>query len=114
MVNLEAVLKAYFSSFDICLGNTKDTWRSLCAADEVETRSDDVGRLAAAGQVFGERHLVEVERRVQTVFVHLQLVTQSVDAVSRCRDTRITKSKSVYRNNTTILDITQYPQNCCF
>lgn len=39
--------------------------------------------LAPAGQVLHERHLVEVQGRVQTVFVHLQLVTQRVDVVSR-------------------------------
>lgn len=38
-------------------------------------------RLAAAGQVFHQRHLVEVEGRVETALVHLQLVTQSVDVV---------------------------------
>lgn len=61
--------------------NGKDTWRSLGAADHVETGGDDVGGLAAAGQVFDERHLVEVEGRVQTVLVHLQQVTQSVDVL---------------------------------
>lgn len=40
-----------------------------------------MGGLTAAGQVFAERHLVEVEGRVQTVLVHLQLVTQSVDVL---------------------------------
>lgn len=40
-----------------------------------------MGGLAAACQVFDERHLVEVEGRVQTVLVHLQLVTQSVDVL---------------------------------
>lgn len=61
----------------------KDTWRSLCAADHVETGGDDVGGFASARQVSGERHLVEVEGCVQTVLVHLQLVTQSVDVLFR-------------------------------
>lgn len=61
--------------------NSKDTWRSLGAADHVKTCGDDVGGLAATCQVFRERHLVEVQCRVQTVFVHLQLVTQSVDVL---------------------------------
>lgn len=61
--------------------NRKDTWRSLGAADHVDTGGDDVRGLAAAGQVLDERHLVEVEGRVQAVLVHLQLVTQGVDAL---------------------------------
>ena len=61
----------------------KDTWRSLGAADQVETGGDDVGGLASAGQLFAERHPVEVEGRVQTVLVHLQLVTKSVDVLFR-------------------------------
>lgn len=64
----------------------KDTWRSFGAAHHVDTGGDDMGCLAAAGQVFHERHLVEVEGRVQTALVHLQLVTQSVDAVLRWRE----------------------------
>lgn len=72
--------------------NSEDTWRSLGAADHVEAGGNDVGGLAAAGQVFAERHLVEVEGRVQTVFVHLQLVTQSVDALFRWKDTQAHKS----------------------
>lgn len=59
----------------------KDTWRSLGAADQVETGGDDVGGFAAAGQLFAERHPVEVEGGVQTVLVHLQLATQSVDVL---------------------------------
>lgn len=61
--------------------NIKDTWRSLSAAHHVDTGGDDVGGLAAAGQLFHQRHLVEVEGRVQTVLVHLQLAAQSVDVL---------------------------------
>lgn len=57
----------------------KDTRRPLGAADQVEAGSDDVRRLASTSQVFGQSHPVEVVGRVQTVLVHLQLVTQSVD-----------------------------------
>lgn len=38
-------------------------------------------RLVPAGQALVERHLVEVEGRVQTVLAHLQLVAQSVDVL---------------------------------
>lgn len=65
----------------------KDTRRSLRATHQVEAGGDDVGRLAAVGQTLVERHPVEVERRVQTVLVHLQLVTQSVDVLLGCRHT---------------------------
>lgn len=82
--------------------NSKDTWRPLGAAHHVDTGGNDVGGLAAAGQVFGESHLVEVEGRVQTALVHLQLVTQSVDVVLRWRDTQIQTSTSVHGNTATI------------
>lgn len=65
---------------------SKDTWRSFSAAHHVDAGGNDVCGLAAAGQVFHERHLVEVEGGVQTALVHLQLVTQSVDAVPRWRE----------------------------
>lgn len=61
--------------------NVKDTWRSLSAAHHVDAGGDDVGGLAAAGQLFHQRHLVEVECRVKTVLVHLQLAAQSVDVL---------------------------------
>lgn len=59
----------------------KDTRRSFSAAHQVEAGSDDVGGLAATRQALVEGHLVEVEGRVQTVLVHLQLMTQSVDVL---------------------------------
>lgn len=67
--------------------NSKDTRRSLGAAHHVDTGSDHMGGLATAGQVFGERHLVEVKGRIQTALAHLQLMTQSVDALLCWRDT---------------------------
>lgn len=76
--------------------SSKDTWRSFGAAHHVDAGRDDVGCLAAAGQVFHERHLVEVEGCVQTALVHLQLVTQSVDAVLRWREKK-QKNMSAYR-----------------
>lgn len=51
--------------------------------------------LSPAGQVFHERHLVEVEGGVQAVFVHLQLVTQSVDVVFGCRDKQTQKQRFI-------------------
>lgn len=61
--------------------NRKDTWRSLSATHQVDASGDDMGGFTAPGQVFVQRHLVEVEGRVQTVLVHLQLSTQSVDVL---------------------------------
>lgn len=52
----------------------KDTGRALCPTHQVEAGGNDVGRLPPSGQAFTERHLVEVEGRVQAVFVHLQLM----------------------------------------
>lgn len=72
--------------------NDKDTRRSLGAADQVEAGGDDVRGLAPTGQVLHERHLVEVEGRIQTVLVHLQLVAQSVDVRFRWRH----KTKNVF------------------
>lgn len=71
--------------------NSKDTRRSLGAAHHVDTGRDYVGGLATAGQVFGECHLVEVKSRVQTALAHLQLVTQSIDALLCWRDTQTGK-----------------------
>lgn len=59
----------------------KDTWRPLGATHQVDAGGDDVVHLTAAGQALVQRHLVEVEGRVQTVLTHLQLVSQSVDVV---------------------------------
>lgn len=42
--------------------------------------------LAAAGQLLGQRHLVEVEGRVQAALAHLQLVAQGVDALLGCKE----------------------------
>lgn len=42
--------------------------------------------LAAAGQLLGQRHLVEVEGRVQAALAHLQLVAQGVDALPGCKE----------------------------
>ena len=67
---------------------TKDTGRALGAADQVEAGGDHVGGAAAVGQPLGQRHLVEVVGRVQTVLVHLQRAAQSGDAVPRWRHTR--------------------------
>lgn len=67
--------------------NSKDTRRSLGAAHHVDTGGDHVGGLATAGQMFGERHLVEVKGRIQTALAHLQLMAQSVDALLCWRDT---------------------------
>lgn len=47
-----------------------------------------MGRPVAVGQALVEGHLVEVEGRVQTVLVHLQLVTQRVDVLFGCRQKR--------------------------
>lgn len=81
--------------------SSKDTWRSLGAAHHVDTGGDDVGCLATAGQVFHERHLVEVEGCVQTALVHLQLVTQSVDAVLRWREKKhVSVQKHAIRRTT--------------
>lgn len=60
----------------------KDTWRPLSATHQVDAGGDDVVHFVPAGQAFVQRHLVEVEGRVQTVLTHLQLVTQSVDVAS--------------------------------
>lgn len=92
--------------------DSKDTWRSLSAAHHVDTGSDDVGGLAAAGQVFEKRHLVEVEGRVQTALAHLQLVTQSVDVLSCWRDTEVQKSMAVQRNKATCLQVFRLKQQC--
>ena len=54
----------------------KDTGGPLGPADQVQAGGDHVGRLASAGQAFGQSHLVEVEGRIQAVLVQLQLVTQ--------------------------------------
>lgn len=53
-----------------------------------------MGRPAAARQVLHERHLVEVEGRVDAVLVHLQLVTQSVDVLFGWKDAKTLKYTS--------------------
>lgn len=49
--------------------------------------------LAAAGQLLGQRHLVEVEGRVQAALAHLQLVAQRVDGLLGCQEGRREKDK---------------------
>lgn len=61
------------------LPTPKDTWRAFRAADQVETGSDHVRHLAAAGQVLAHGHLEEVEGCVEAVLVQLQLAPQVVD-----------------------------------
>lgn len=57
----------------------KDTRRPFSATDQVEARRDDVFRLASSCQMFTDHHLEEVEGRVQTVLVQLQLAAQMLD-----------------------------------
>lgn len=56
----------------------KDTWRSLCPADQVETGGYDVCHLAASCQVLAHHHLEKIKGRVQTVLVELQLAAEVV------------------------------------
>lgn len=64
----------------------KDTRRPLGAAHHVDAGGHHVRGLAAAGQLLGQRHLVEVEGRVQAALAHLQLVAQGVDALPGCKE----------------------------
>ena len=48
-----------------------------------------MGHLAAAGQLFADHHLEEVEGRVQAVLVQLQLAAQLVDLTLPWGDTDI-------------------------
>lgn len=57
----------------------KDTRRPLGATHQVEARCDHVLRLASSCQVFTDHHLEEVEGRVQTVLVQLQLTAQMLN-----------------------------------
>lgn len=59
----------------------KDTRRALGATHQVDAGGHDVRRLAAARQVLGQRHLVEVEGRVQAMLVQLKLVAQDADVL---------------------------------
>lgn len=70
-----------------CITGCKDTWCPLGATHQVEARSDDVLRLASSCQVFTDDHLEEVEGRVQTVLVQLQLTTQLLDLTLTWRHT---------------------------
>ncbi len=47
-------------------------------ADEVEAGGDDMGWSAPSGQLLAEGHLVKVEGSVQTVLIHLKLMTNVV------------------------------------
>lgn len=75
--------------------HSKDTWSSFSPTYHVEAGGDDVGGLAATCQVFHESHFIEVEGRVQTVLIHLQLSAQSVDVVFCYRETRHIKQHEV-------------------
>lgn len=77
--------------------HSKDTWSSFSPTHHVDAGGDDVGGLAATCQVFHERHFIEVEGRVQTVLIHLQLSAQSVDAVFCYREThRVTEEQQSF------------------
>ncbi len=60
------------------LHGLKDTRCSLRSADEVEAGGDDMGWSAPSGQLLAEGHLVKVEGSVQTVLIHLKLMTNVV------------------------------------
>lgn len=53
--------------------------------------------LAAAGQLLGQRHLVEVEGRVQAALAHLQLVAQGVDALPGCKEGPQGKKEDLFK-----------------
>lgn len=71
----------------------KDTRRALGAAHHVDAGGHHVWGLSAAGQLLGQRHLVEVEGRVQAALAHLQLVAQRVDGLLGCEEGRQEKGK---------------------
>lgn len=54
-------------------------WRPLGATHQVEAGGNDVLRLSSSRQVFADDHLEEVEGRVQTVLIQLQLTAQLLD-----------------------------------
>lgn len=56
----------------------KDTWRSLCPADQVEAGSYDVCHLSPSCQVLAHNHLEEIKGRIQAVLVQLQLAAEVV------------------------------------
>jgi hypothetical protein len=53
--------------------------RAFCAAHQVQAGGDYVSHLPASCQVLANGHLEEVEGRVQTVLIQLQLAPQVVD-----------------------------------
>lgn len=71
----------------------KNTRRPLGAAHHVDAGGHHVRGLAAAGQLLGQRHLVEVEGRVQAALAHLQLVAQRVDGLPGCTEGRQEKGE---------------------
>lgn len=56
----------------------KDTWRSLCPADQVEAGGYDVCHLSPSCQVLAHNHLEEIKGRIQAVLVQLQLAAEVV------------------------------------
>lgn len=57
----------------------KDTRCPLSATYQVQARCNHVLRLASSCQVLTDHHLEEVEGRVQTVLVQLQLTAQMLN-----------------------------------